>query len=349
MTENIHAEDDFRQRLVEYLEAVTGQTIKLDTLRMLPGGTSRDNWLVEIEIEDNEQKLLLRHDRATTYSDQALQREQEFAVLQAAYASGVQVSRPRWYCVEATILGAPFLITDYTEGVSLGAEIVTQPKLAAARQVLPQQMGEQLARIHAMDYRQHNLTFLPKPEAGRSSAEEAVAQIRAMIVKLGVYNPVFGYGLHWAEHNLPKDQTSVLLHGEFRLGNIVVDETGLRAIVDWEFSRLGDPLEDLAWPCLRDWRYGQGHLRLGGIADREPFIRAYEQASGRQVNRRDLDFWEILGNLRWAVVCLVQAERYRSGCDLSIELAVLGRRSVEMQYEMLRLIQQGEYKVGIHE
>jgi aminoglycoside phosphotransferase (APT) family kinase protein len=134
----------------------------------------------------------------------------------------------------------------------------------------------------------------------------------------------------------------VLLHGDFRVGNFLVDSKGLNGIVDWEFCRMGDPLEDLAWPCLRDWRYGNGEAQLGGIGAREPFIQAYERASGRTIDRKAIDYWEILGNLRWAVTCLSQANRHLSGGDLSVELASLGRRSAEMQMEMLRLIgQQG--------
>lgn len=340
MTEQSQAGEDFRQRITDYLEAVTDGVLKLETLQELPGGTSRENWLVGIKLNGDEQQLMLRRDRASTYSDQALERDQEFVVLRAVHAEGVSAPNPRWYCIEPAILDTPFMVNDYIEGVVIGSLVVTLENLAGARKALPQQMGEQLARIHAVDYTRHKLTFLPKPEDGRTPAQEAIAQIRGMIAELGVHNPVFSFGLRWAENNLPTTQVPVLLHGDFRIGNIVVGETGLKAIIDWEFCRLGDPLEDLAWPCLRDWRYGQGTLRLGGIGEREPFIAAYEGASGRTVNRNDLDFWEILGNLRWAVVCLAQAERHCSGKDRSVELAALGRRSAEVQHEMLRLIQQ---------
>ncbi|MCB9450051.1 MAG: phosphotransferase family protein [Anaerolineaceae bacterium] len=340
MSEQINIDTDFRQRITEYLEAVADGIVKLETLQELPGGTSRDNWLVGVKVDDQEQQFLLRRDRATTYSDQALEREQEFAVLRAAHASGVRVTRPRWYCIESTILGAPFLVSDYIEGIAIGSQVVSLPNLADARKALPEQMGEQLARIHAIDHQKHRLDFLPKPQVGRSPAQEAIHEIRRIITNLGVHNPVFSYGLRWAENNLPTTQTPVVLHGDFRIGNIVVDETGLQAIIDWEFCRLGDPLEDLAWVGLRDWRYGRGDLPLGGVGEREPFIAAYESASKLIVNRADLDFWEILGNLRWAVVCLAQAERHCSGKDRSVELAVLGRRSAAMQHEMLRLIQQ---------
>jgi aminoglycoside phosphotransferase (APT) family kinase protein len=139
----------------------------------------------------------------------------------------------------------------------------------------------------------------------------------------------------------------VVVHGDFRVGNFMVGIKGLKGIVDWEYSHIGDPIEDLAWLCLRDWRYGNGQLKLGGIApNREPFIQAYERVSGRKIDRKAVDFWEIVGNLRWAVAGLTQANRHLSGGEESVELASLGRRSAEMQLEMLRLI--GEQGVVDH-
>jgi aminoglycoside phosphotransferase (APT) family kinase protein len=113
----------------------------------------------------------------------------------------------------------------------------------------------------------------------------------------------------------------------------------LRAVIDWEFAHVGDPLEDVAWPCVRDWRFGRDELRVGGVGDPEPYLAAYEQASGRRVERSAVRYWEIMGNLKWGVTCLVQAQRHLSGEDPSVELASLGRRSAEMQWELLDLIE----------
>ncbi len=331
--------DDFRQRLSEYLEAVTEKEVDIETLQPLAGGTSRDSWLVKAKVGSDVQQFVLRRDLATTMYDKALERDQEFLVMKAAHEAGILVPRPRWYCLEASILDQPFFIMDFVEGMSIGTQVVGQADLAEARAALPAQMGEQLAKIHALDPAQYHLDFLSHPRAGFSPAQEAIAQIRAMILKLAVRNPVFEFGLRWLEQNAPKTDKTVVLHGDFRVGNFLVGSKGLNGIVDWEFARMGDPLEDLAWPCLRDWRFGQGKLRLGGVGQREPFITAYEHASGRTVDRKVVDYWEILGNVRWAVTCLAQADRHLSGGDPSVELASLGRRSSEMQYEMLRLIE----------
>ncbi|NWG17453.1 MAG: phosphotransferase family protein [Chloroflexi bacterium] len=327
---------DFRQRITEYLEAVTGSPVEIISLQTMAGGASRDTWLIHMRAQGQEERLVLRRDLPTSMLDRTLDREQEFALMTAAHAAGVRVPQPRWFCSEPHILGEPFLIYGYVEGVSLGAQVVSRPELAEARRRLPEQMGEQLARIHRMDAA--SFDFLPGPRPGYSPAQEAVLQVRAMLIRLGVQNPTLAFGVRWVERHLPAGGEAVLLHGDFRVGNFIVSESGLNGIVDWEFSRLGDPCEELAWPCLRDWRYGNGSLRLGGIGQREPFIQAYERASGRTIDRKIVDFWEILGNLRWAVTALSQANRHLAQGETSVELASLGRRSAEMQLEMLRLI-----------
>jgi aminoglycoside phosphotransferase (APT) family kinase protein len=327
---------DFRERVAEYLEAASGKPVEIKQLRPLAGGVTRDSWFIQARIGDEQQQLVLRRDMMTEIDERALERDQEFLLMQAACAAGVLVPRPRWYCTEPCILGAPFLIMDYVEGISIGSQVVNLPELADARHLLPEQMGQQLARIHAI--KADNLTFLPRPRPGYSPSQETLLQMRAALLKLGVHNPVLVFALRWVEKHLPPGGDVVVLHGDFRVGNLIVSKDRLKGVVDWEFGELGDPYQDLAWPCVRGWRYGHGEMQLGGIGQREPFLLAYEQASGRTVDRQIVDFWEIMGNLRWGVAALAQAQRHLSGKDTSVELASIGRRSAETQLEALRLI-----------
>jgi aminoglycoside phosphotransferase (APT) family kinase protein len=227
---------------------------------------------------------------------------------------------------------------DYVEGISIGPKVIRDPDLAAARKRLPEQLAQELATIHAIDVTAHELDFLAAPEDWQSPANKAVQDVRAAADKLGIANPTLEYGLRWCEQNAPDCDAITVIHGDFRVGNLLVGPEGLAAIIDWEFSHVGDPAEDLAWPTVRDWRFGNGQLKLGGIGKREPFIAHYEQVSKRMIDRKSVDYWEILGNLRWATTCIQQANRHLSGGDPSVEFASLGRRSAEMQLEMLRLI-----------
>src|SRR5512134_347911 len=161
--------EDFRERLTEYLEAAMNvPALEVEMLAEMPGGASRDNWLVKIKTDDERQQLVLRRDLATTVDEHTLTRDQEFRVMKAAFDSGVAVPRPRWYCIEPLILGARFLIMDYVEGISIGRQVVQNPELAEARRLLPEQMAEQLARIHSINAEQMKLDFLPAPRPGYS-------------------------------------------------------------------------------------------------------------------------------------------------------------------------------------
>ena len=118
-----------------------------------------------------------------------------------------------------------------------------------------------------------------------------------------------------------------------------MDEDGVVALLDWEFAHLGDPRDDLAWPLPRAWRFGATDKHLGGIGEVEPYVARYDELTGRDIAAEDLYWWEVLGNVKWAVGCLTQARRHIDGLERSVELAVLGRISAEMEYELLDLIE----------
>lgn len=335
--------DELRSQLEAFIQAQAGVHAAVESLTPLAGGASRESWLVTLRLGGQLERLVLRRDLPTTMYERALTRGQEFALVQAAHSSGVLAPRPRWHSADGGALGSPFFLVDFVDGASIGRQVVRAPELAAARAALPEQMAEQLARIHALDVRAHPLSFLPAPRAGFTPAQEAVAQVRelldALADTLDLHSPALEFGLRWVEQHLPPAGALTLVHGDFRLGNLIVGPQGLRAVIDWEFSHLGDPLEELGYLCMRDWRFGVGHLRLSGLCPREPFLAAYERHSGRAVDRAAVDWWEIMGNLRWGAVCLAQASRHLSGVDRSVEFASLGRRSAEMQLELLRLIE----------
>jgi len=137
---------------------------------------------------------------------------------------------------------------------------------------------------------------------------------------------------------LPPPRTPVLVHGDFRIGNVMVGEEGLRAVLDWELAHVGDPREDLGWLCVRSWRFGAAPP-VGGLCEREPFLAAYAAAGGAHVDPAAVRWWEVLGNLKWAVVCIMQAKTFLDGHVRSVELASLGRRVAEMEMELLDLME----------
>ena len=129
----------------------------------------------------------------------------------------------------------------------------------------------------------------------------------------------------------------MVVHGDFRMGNFLVDSTGLRAVLDWELAHLGDPAEDIGWLCARSWRFG-GPGRVGGFGDLDRFLVAYKAASGRTVDLDRIRWWEAYATVKWAVVCLLQASAHLSGATRSVELAAIGRRVCESEWDLLALM-----------
>ena len=131
-------------------------------------------------------------------------------------------------------------------------------------------------------------------------------------------------------------------HGDYRIGNVVVDERGLVGVLDWEFAHLDDPVRDVAFGMVRAWRFGVPEKRLGGVGDVGPYLERYNELTGFDVRPEELDYWELAGNVAWAIGCLTQAQRHLSGLDRSVELATLGRLGAEVEYEICNLLE----KVG---
>ncbi len=327
---------DTAARLEAYLAEQAGAPVRVANLRQLTGGASRDTWSFDADIGGERLGLVLRRDLGGNITDEALSREHEFRLLETAHQAGILVPRPRWLCPAATVLGAPFFIMDRLEGESVGRRIVREPALAEARKKLPRQMGEQLARIHAIDPR--GLDFLPQPEPNLSPAQSVVERAALQLWGFAEPHPVLELALRWLRRHAPPCSTPILLHGDFRVGNLMVGPEGLVGVFDWEFAHVGDPAEDLAWPCVRSWRFGQDNLHLGGVGDPAEFLDAYEKAGGRKSDPASLHFWEVMGNFRWALGCIAQADRHLSGQAVSVELASLGRRTAEMELELLELI-----------
>jgi aminoglycoside phosphotransferase (APT) family kinase protein len=328
---------DLSARLATFLAHATGAPATITRLHPIAGGASRETWAVDAEIGDAHEALVLRMDQASSMNPDALSRPQEFALLAVAHASGVLAPRPRWLHADGTTLGRPFLLMDRVAGESIGPRVVRRTELAAARMRLPAQMAAQLACIHAID--PTPLDFLPRPPPGRSPAQHALDHTRRVIDAIKLQNPALELGLRWLGQRAPACVQLTLIHGDFRIGNLLVGPEGLNAVIDWEFAHVGDPHEDLAWPCVRDWRFGSDALHVGGVGELAPYLAAYESAVGRTIDHNALRWWEIMGNLRWAATCHVQAQRHLSGADPSVELASLGRHAAEMELEFLTLIE----------
>jgi aminoglycoside phosphotransferase (APT) family kinase protein len=176
------------------------------------------------------------------------------------------------------------------------------------------------------------------PGAGNDPALEEIAEWERQLDEIGEALPATELGLRWLRANAPDPAEPRLVHGDFRLGNFIVNEKGLTAVIDWELSHLGDPVEDIGWLCIRSWRFGNDDRPVAGVGSLDEFVSAYESAGGARVDRDRVRYWEVFGNFKWAVICARQAHDHLTGIRRSHELASLGRRICEPEWDMLELI-----------
>lgn len=310
--------DAFQAGLSELL----GREVEISEPVLLAGGASKEAWAVDAGGE----RLLIRRAAATVMHHHTLTLEQEYAVIEAAYDAGVKAPRPYGYI--ADLAGREAFAMERLEGDTIGRRIVRKEELAAARERLPVQLAEELAKIHAIPA--ERLPFLPEARLERMVEE---------LDEVDEPHPAIELGLWWLRENRPPERPSVVNHGDYRIGNVVVGPDGLVGVLDWEFVHLDDPVRDMAFGMVRAWRFGVPEKRLGGVGEVEPFVERYNELTGLDVRPEELDYWELAGNVAWAIGTLTQAQRHLSGRDRSVELATLGRLSAEVEYEICHLLE----------
>jgi aminoglycoside phosphotransferase (APT) family kinase protein len=167
--------------------------------------------------------------------------------------------------------------------------------------------------------------------------EDQVASYRTVLDSLGEPHPAFELGFRWLERNRPPTERTVVVHGDFRHGNLIIGPDGVRAVIDWELAHAGDPMEDLGWLCVKAWRFGAARP-VGGFGSYEQLFEAYGEAAGVAVDPDVVRWWEALGTLKWGIMCIMQASRHLSGLSRSVELAAIGRRVCENEHDLLSLL-----------
>jgi aminoglycoside phosphotransferase (APT) family kinase protein len=251
--------------------------------------------------------------------------ELEARVQAAAAAAGAPVPHVLIADDSVATLGDPFLICEEIKGETIVRRIQRQLKDPAG---LLRQCAQAVAAIHRADTNVPGLT-----------REDPIGQWRERLDGMGDTTATFEWAFRWLTAHRPSPSPEVLVHGDFRMGNLIVDGSELAAVLDWELVHAGEAYEDLAWFCVRAWRFGapasHGAGGLGGI---ESFLRAYEEASATTVDRVAFHWWLVLATLRWGVICRYQAERHLSGQTRSVELATIGRRVCENEWDLLDLL-----------
>lgn len=296
-------------------------------LERLSGGASRETWAFDAEVGGIRRRLVLQRERPGGLRHAGM--GVEAALLRAAAGAGVPV--PAVVACDdgsgASTLGAAHLVVERLDGETIPRRILREEAFAGARRLLAAQCGVALARIHAIGL----------DEVQGLDDVDQVERYREALDALGHAHPAFELAFRWLADHRPAPGRRTVVHGDFRNGNLLVGPEGLVAVLDWELAHVGDPLEDLGWLCVRSWRFGE-EPPVGGFGTVEDLVAAYEGASGTRVDRDALHWWEVLGTLKWGIMCVAQAEAHRSGTVRSVELAAIGRRVCEVEHDLLLLL-----------
>jgi aminoglycoside phosphotransferase (APT) family kinase protein len=298
----------------------------------LSGGASQETWSFDIVHPGGNIGAILR--RAPQGYGLAPARaaglDAEAILMQRAHSAGVpspqvlHVLRPR------DDLGTGFIM-QRIDGETIPRKILRDDQFAQVRPKLARQIGGILAGIHGLDLAQ-------LPELRRMTSAREIAELDRDYRSFDWPRPVFELALRWLrDHDPAPSEQVTLVHGDFRHGNLVIGPEGVRAVLDWELAHLGDPLEDLGWICVNSWRFGEIDKPVGGLGSREELFAGYE-AAGRHVDPDRVKFWEVMGTLRWGVMCCGMMQRFRVGAEHSVERAMIGRRSSETEIDLLRLL-----------
>lgn len=333
-----NAPEAFESKLATAVARHVGSPGTIADLKRLTGGATKETWLFSARIGDANMPLVLQLStpRAPLSPDDALAAlprvvgKDDAALMMAAASAGVPAPPIRAVLAPEDGIGAGYIM-DFVPGETIARRILREPPFAPLRARFAEECAAILARIHRLD-----AGALPFLQA--CGATEQITLYRRVYDALGHPQPVIELGLRWAERHQPRRLREGVVHGDFRLGNLICGVERIAAVIDWELAVVGDPVQDLGWLCVKTWRFG-GPRPVGGMGQRETLLAAYERAGGIAVDSDELRFWEAFGSVKWAIMCLMKGLEHRRTGKRSLEQLAIGRRMEEPLHDFLELLE----------
>jgi aminoglycoside phosphotransferase (APT) family kinase protein len=311
------------QAIAARLAQVLGEPLT-EGVRQLSSGASRATFAFATAAHG---RLVLQMQRDVARAEE---RPAQAALLGAAASASVPVPRVIAHGGEDVVLGASWIVMEEVRGTTDPAAILAGEGVPAPAELI-ESVAAALAAVHRM----------PADEGLVPRVDDPLAQLRALHDRLGQPHPTFELAFRaLGPDRAPAQRT--LVHGDFRVGNLMVAPGGVSAVLDWELAHVGDPLEDLGWLCVAAWRFTRPDRPAAGLGTREQLAAAYERHSGVGVDLAAVRRWELAGTLRWGVICVMQAFTHLSGASRSVEHAVIGRRACEVEWDLLEMLADSE-------
>ena len=311
-----------------------GNAARIENLEVATLGGSNRTLLFDLVEGAGRRRLVSRQQTYQAGDSPFLSPEEQFRVMREVYACGLPVPEPIFVYDAADGMDAGF-VTAFVAGETVPKRIQADAEASGAGGSMAAQLGGLLGRLHGLPV--ERFAFL----AGRADSVDPLAAQRDRYDAYGQIRPVIEYGLRWLERNRPPPRPARLVHGDFRLGNFMVQGSAITSLLDWECAHLGSGAEDIGWLCTRSWRFSRPGLAVGGLAGIAPLLAAYGQAGGQVWDAEERRWWEIFGLTRWAILNLMQAEAHMRGARRGPVYAACGRNTALVEYDLMMTLTGG--------
>jgi aminoglycoside phosphotransferase (APT) family kinase protein len=296
--------------------------LRIESARLAGQGMSDDTILVEAADGTNRRhSLAIRRYRRDGVMRELVDPARHYRTLEALAATGVPAPRPLWWDPDGEALGEPCFAMERIEGF---VPVPWSPEgrmflEAKGRGPLAERFVSLLVEIHGVDWR--GLGLGGNGEI-RSQHELSTDQVALLDTMLHGYRtgpePILADALAWLRSNVPDGDEIVLVHGDYRTGNLVYDDERVAAVLDWEFSQPGDPMRDVAWVLAPSNRVGSELACY--LLPPERFVDRYERLSGRMVDWHAVGFWQVFHQV-FNAICWMHAEhRIATGATTDLRM-----------------------------
>ena len=325
---------------LQYLQTQLLQQLDICTdspmpIRKLSGGAIQENWAISGQRHDLSYDIVLRKN-AETSVEASSDRKQEYDLLHRLYELGVCVPKPLFFEEKNHILNSDFFVMEKISGIAEGHKLVRLNNPEQQRTIL-QDIGYRLADIHAISADHEIEKIIAKPDKA-DYLNHLIAQLQIQLHHLNSHRPILEFALCWMQHNQPVIDDLVLIHGDYRTGNLMIDHDHVSGILDWEFAHWGDRREDIGWFTAKCWRFGQNAKVAGGIGAYKDFMTAYAERTDIYVPEFEMKYWHILSHVRWAIIAIQQAHRNLNNIQPSLELALTAFLVPQLEQNILNIL-----------
>ena len=304
-------------------------------IKKLSGGAIQENWAIQGQRDQADYEIVLRKN-AETSLDVSSDRKQEYALLHRLYELNICVPQPLLFEAKDNFLNSDFFVMQKISGIAEGHKLVRLNQPEQQRAIL-QDIGLKLAEIHAISADREIEKIIQKPNKA-DYLNQLIASFHAQLDALKMQRPILEFAMSWMKQEQPVVDDLVLVHGDYRTGNIVRDQDHVSGFLDWEFTHWGDRREDIGWFTAKCWRFGQTQQVAGGIGAYKDFMQAYAEHADVYIPEFELKFWHVLAHVRWAIIALQQANRNLNNSQPSLELALTAFLVPQLEKNILDII-----------